>query len=176
MYPNFAGAEAVLASENRFYNPHFCKTAGVNASLHPFVRNSLASMEYGGTFLNAHMSRDNAMRHERGTTVAFELATAVLFQCPVQNFALAPNNLSDAPRDAIEFMKGIPTLWDETRFLGGYPGKYVAIARRSGAKWYVAAVAGEKSHFSVDLSFCGGDEIEIDLAANDGWCRILPVR
>ena len=51
-----------------------------------------------------------------------KLATAVLFQNPIQNFALAPNNLTDAPQICLDFMKQVPTTWDETRFIDGYPG------------------------------------------------------
>jgi len=68
------------------------------------------------------------------------LATAVIFQCSVQHFALAPNNLTDAPQWAIDFMKQVPTTWDELRFIDGYPGRFVIMARRSGNKWYVAGV------------------------------------
>jgi len=73
----------------------------------------------------------------------FALATAVLFQSAVQHFALAPNNLDDAPAWAIGFMKQVPTTWDETRFIDGYPGRYVVIARRAGTKWYVAGINAE---------------------------------
>lgn len=66
------------------------------------------------------------------TSDVFALATAVLFQSPVQHFALAPNNLTDAPEWAIGFMKEVPTTWDEVRFIDGYPGKYVVMARRHG--------------------------------------------
>ena len=172
MYPNYAGSEAVLASENRYFSKYMCETAGLNASLHPFIRNALGAMEYGGTFLNERMSANNASRHARGTTVGFELATAVLFQNPVQNFALCPNNLEDAPKDAIEFMKAVPTTWDETRFLAGYPGKYCALARRHGAKWYVSAVAAEPVELTLDLGFCGLGTKKIALAANDGYVEV----
>src|SRR5690606_20207033 len=77
---------------------------------------------------------------------AFQLATAVLFQTPVQFFALTPNNLEDAPGFAIEFMKEIPTTWDETIFIDGYPGEYSVLARRHKKKWYIAGInASEKS-------------------------------
>ena len=171
MYPNYAGSEAVLASENRYFDKHFCDVAGLNATLHPFIRNSLGLMEYGGTFLNHHMSRDNASRHPRGTTVDFELATAVIFHNPIQNFALAPNNLADAPAEAIAFMKEIPTTWDETRFISGYPGKYVALARRHADRWYVAAVAAEKTQLTLDLTPFGGSVENITLAPNDGFWK-----
>ena len=65
-------------------------------------------------------------------------------QSSVQHFALAPNNLTDAPAWAIDFMKQIPTTWDEVRFIDGYPGKYAIIARRAGDKWYVAGINAEQ--------------------------------
>ena len=56
---------------------------------------------------------------------------------------MAPNNLTDAPAWAIDFMKEVPTTWDEVKFIDGYPGKYVIIARRCGSKWYVAGINAE---------------------------------
>lgn len=98
-------------------------------------------MEYGGSPLNKRLNRGNNGGSIRRTTDAFELATAVLFQNPVQYFALAPNNLTDAPAAAIEFMKNVPTTWDDTKYIAGYPGKYAVVARRHGNKWYVAGVS-----------------------------------
>lgn len=76
----------------------------------------------------------------RRTSDVFALATSVLFQSPVQHFALAPNNLTDAPAWAIDFLKEVPTTWDDTRFIDGYPGRYAIIARRHGEKWYIAGI------------------------------------
>ncbi|MDE6371464.1 MAG: glycoside hydrolase family 97 protein, partial [Duncaniella sp.] len=141
MYPNFVGAEAVLASENLVFSQEFCDKEAFHATLHPFIRNAVASMEYGGTVLNRRLNRGNNGGNRRVTSDAFQLALAVLFQNPVQNFALAPNNLDDAPAQAIQFMKKVPTVWDDTRFVEGYPGRYVVMARRSGGKWYIAGVS-----------------------------------
>ena len=69
----------------------------------------------------------------------------MLFQNPIQNFALAPNNLTDAPQTALDFMKTVPTTWDDICFIDGYPGKYVVLARKSGDKWYIAGVNAEKA-------------------------------
>ena len=140
MYPNYVGSEAVLASENLRFSEYFCEQEAFNACLHPFIRNSLGSMEFGGCFLNRHYSRDNRSGHPRHTSNAFQLATAVLFQNPVQNFALAPNNLDDAPAACLDFLRQVPTTWDDTVFLDGYPGRYVVLARRKGSRWYVAGV------------------------------------
>lgn len=144
MYPNYVGSEAVLASENQIFSQHFCDYEAFNACLHPFIRNAVGCMEFGGTFLNKRYNRTNDGGNIRRTTDVFQLATAVLFQNPVQNFALAPNNLTDAPKAAIDFMRRIPTTWDETVFIDGYPGKYVLLARRHGDRWYVAGINAGK--------------------------------
>ena len=158
MYPNYVGSEAVLASENLIFNQHFDDMAAFNACLHPFIRNSVGCMEFGPVVLNKRLNRNNNGGQIRKTTDIFEIATAVLYQNPIQNFAIAPNNLTDAPALAIDFMKKVPTTWDETRFIDGYPGKYVVIARRHGAKWYVVGVnAGKEAlKLKVDLSLLAG--------------------
>lgn len=164
MYPNYVGSEAVLASENMVFQQHFCDKEAENATLHPFIRNSLGSMEYGGVFLNKRLNRENNGGSVRRTSDAFQLAVSVLFQNPAQNFALAPNNLEDAPSVCLEFLKGVPTLWDDIRYIDGYPGKYVILARRSGDKWYVCGVnATDKTLvLNPDFSFLGtGDALYI---------------
>ena len=143
MYPNFVAAEAVLASENLHFGQGACDAEARNGCTHPFIRNTVGSMDFGGSALNKRYSADNQHGTARKTSDVFAMATAVLFQSSVQHFALAPNNLYDAPSWAIQFMKDVPTLWDETRFIDGYPGKYVILARRSGNKWYVAGVTSD---------------------------------
>ena len=114
----------MLSAENLIFQQHFCDEEAFNACLHPFIRNTIGCMEFGGTFLNKRLNRNNDGGSIRKTTDVFQLATAVLFQNPIQNFALAPNNLTDAPQVCLDFMKQVPTTWDETRFIDGYPGKY----------------------------------------------------
>ncbi len=158
MYPNYVGSEAVLASENLVFQQHFCDNEAFNACLHPFIRNTLGCMEFGGTFLNKRLNRGNDGGTIRRTTDVFQLATSILFQNPIQNFALAPNNLTDAPKVCIDFMKQVPTTWDEIRFIDGYPGKYIVLARRHGMTWYVAAINAMKEtlEVEVDLSMLAG--------------------
>lgn len=152
MYPNYVGSEAVLASENLKFNQHFDDMEATNACLHPFIRNSVGCMEFGGSALNHYYHQDNATGSRRVTGDAFELACAILFQNPIQNFAITPNNLTDAPADAITFMKNVPTTWDETIFLDGYPGKYVVMARRHGSTWFVAAINATSKDITYDLT------------------------
>ena len=166
MYPNYAGSEAVLASENLIFSQHACDNEAFNATLHPFIRNAVGCMEFGGVFLNKRLNRGNDGGTTRRTTDIFQLATAVLFQNPIQNFALAPNNLADTPGVCIDFMKQMPTIWDETRFIDGYPGRYVVLARRHGDVWYVAAVNATAEPLKLKLSLPmlpAGDAVSVYL-------------
>ncbi len=164
MYPNYAGSEAVLASENLIFDQHFCDDEARITTLHPFVRNATGCMEFGGSFMNKHMNRGNNGGNIRKTSDTHELAQAVIFQNPVQFFALAPNNLEDAPKHCMDFLRDVPTLWDETRIVDGYPGKYVMLARRAGKKWYLAiSNASEPREIKIDLGefFASGSEVEL---------------
>ena len=153
MYPNYAASEAVLASENLHFGQASCDNEARNATTHAFIRNTVGSMDFGGSALNKFYNSDNSPNKgsQRMTSDVFALATAVLFQSGVQHFALAPNNLTDAPDWAINFMKEVPTTWDEVRFLEGYPGKYVVFARRKGNKWYIAGVNAQKETIKLKL-------------------------
>lgn len=161
MYPNYVGSEAVLASENLIFSQHADDTEAFNATLHPFIRNTIGSMEFGGTILNKRLNKTNDGGTYRRTTDVFQIATAVLFQNPIQNFAVTPNNLYDAPSSMIEFMKEVPTTWDETRFIDGYPGKYCVLARRHNGRWYIAGVSAMKEPLKLELNLpmlSDGDE------------------
>ncbi|MDE6267561.1 MAG: glycoside hydrolase family 97 catalytic domain-containing protein [Muribaculaceae bacterium] len=169
MYPNYVGSEAVLASENIYFSQHFADEEARNAATHPFIRNAVGCMEFGGTFLNKHLNRGNDGGNTRRTSDVFELATTILFQNPIQNFALAPNNLTDAPEWAIDYMKAVPTAWDETRFIDGYPGRYVILARRHGDAWRIGAVnAGpEPLETTLDLSSFWSPRTELTVYSDD---------
>ena len=161
MYPNYVGSEAVLASENLIFNQHFNDNEAFNACLHPFIRNTVGCMEFGGTLLNKRYNRNNDGGTIRITTDIFQLATAVLYQNPVQNFAIAPNNLTDVPAFVIDFMKQVPTTWDEICFIDGYPGKYCVLARRHAETWYVVGInAGKETlKLKVTLPMLAGQKV-----------------
>lgn len=154
MYPNYASSEAVLASENLHFSQQSCDAEAFNTSLHPFIRNTVGSMDFGGSTLNEYWNSKNSADMWGGhriTSDIFALATAVLFQSGVQHFALAPNNLNDAPNWAIDFMRNIPTTWDETKFIDGYPGKYIVLARRHKNTWYVVGVNAQKEQLNITV-------------------------
>ena len=160
---NYVGSEAVLASEMLIFSEDVRKNESLYASLHPFIRNTVGCMEFGGVLLNKYLNKENKEGQERLTTDAFQLATGILFQNPVQMFALTPNNLTDAPASAIDFMKKIPTTWDETVYIDGYPGRYAVLARRNGDKWYVAGVnAGEiPVNLNLNLPMLAGQNVSV---------------
>ena len=152
MYPNYVASEAVLASENTFFNEHHAIQEGFELTMHPFCRNAVASMDWGGTIMNRYMSPDNKSRHRRYTFDIFEIAAAIVIQTSVQCIAIQPNNLTDLPQMELDFLREVPTSWDETRFIDGYPGKYIVMARRSGDRWYVVGLNATKEPLKLDIN------------------------
>ena len=161
MYPNYVGSEAVLASENAVFSQGFCDGVPAMTATHPFIRNAVGCMEWGGSFLNRRLGRGNTRGNIRKTTDCHELAQAVLFQNPIQNFALTPENMrpfseGGAPEVSIEFMKNVPTTWNQTQFIDGYPGKFAVLARQSmDGKWFVAGNNAEKETKQMVLDLSG---------------------
>ena len=151
MYPNYVASEAVLASENVYFNEGAAIKEPFDLTLHPFCRNATASMDWGGIIMNKYLSKDNKSRHTRKTTDIFEMASGLIMQTSVQCVAMQPNNLQELPQFEMDFLKTLPTTWDETRYIDGYPGKYVVLARRHGNDWYVAGLSAEKQ--SLTLTF-----------------------
>ena len=151
MYPNWVSSEAVLASENLVFQQSFCDNYPQTATIYPFTRNAVAPMDFAPVFLNKRLNRNPQKGNFRRTTDAFEMATAVLFFSPVQHWGLTPDNLNGTPDYLLDFIRKVPTTWDETRLIDGYPGKYCVIARRKGTKWYVAAVNGEPQEKTITI-------------------------
>ena len=164
MYPNYVASEAVLASENLHFGQGACDAEAFNGCIHPFIRNTVGSMDFGGSTLNKFYNADNKRGTHRVTSDVYALATAVLFQSSVQHFAMAPNNLTDAPAWAVDFMKNVPTTWDEVKFIDGYPGKYCIMARRHGDKWFVAGICADKQPLKKTITlpmFTKGTELQV---------------
>ena len=143
MYPNYIASEAVLASENVYFSEGHAKSEAFELCLHPFIRNAMGPMDWGGTIMNKYLSRDNKSRHRRYTTDIFEMAVAITTQTRIQCIAMQPNNLEELPQFELDFLKQVPTTWSDTRFLDGYPGKYVVLTRRHADDWYVAGLNAE---------------------------------
>jgi len=151
MYPNYVGSEAVLASENLFFTQYHCDKEGFELTMHPFSRNAVASMDWGGVIMNRRMNKDNNSRHYRRTSDVFEMATGIINQCSINCIAMQPNNLTELPQMEIDFLKQIPTTWDESKYIAGYPTRYVVMARKHGDSWYVAGLNGTDKELTLNI-------------------------
>ena len=152
MYPNFVASEAVLASENVFFNEGAAIKQPFDLTLHPFCRNATASMDWGGIIMNKYLSPDNKSRHPRHTTDIFEMASGIIMRTSVQCVAMQPNNLTKLPQFEIDFLRQLPTTWKETRFIDGYPGRFVILARKAtDGQWHIAGLNAQKEPLTLTL-------------------------
>jgi len=163
MYPNFITSEAVLASENLVFNQSSLDHHALNATILPFTRNTVGAMDFAPVFLNKRLSKDQNSGTIRKTTDAFELATAIVYLSPIQHFGLTPNNLNEQPDYVLDFLRKVPSVWDQTLYIGGSPEDYAALARRKGDRWYVAVVNGtdEKRKIKLQLPMFAGQTVQI---------------
>ena len=163
MYPNYVSSEAVLASENVYFTDYHAAQEPFQLTMHPFCRNASGTMDWGGIIMNRYLSRDNHSRHQRQTTNVFELATGITNQAALQCVAMQPNNLDELSDVELDYLRQLPTTWDETRFIDGYPGRYVVLARRHGNDWYVAGLNALKEPLTLtlDLGFIGAQSVSL---------------
>jgi alpha-glucosidase len=86
----------------------------------------------------------------------------ILIQSSLEVACDSPDHYRDKDgnfQPGMDFLKGLPTVWDETRGLAGEVGKYVIEARRHGTKWYVAAITNQDAHvLPLPLKFLGPGE------------------
>jgi hypothetical protein len=143
-WPNLMSTEGVYGAE--WYNnvPTFtAKAAAHNATL-PFTRNVIGPMDYTPCAFSDS-------QHPHITTHAHELALTVLFESGLQHLADKPESFLAQPQEVQDFLSHLPSVWDETRFVSGYPGESVVIARRSGSTWYIAGINGTDEEKVIPL-------------------------
>ena len=162
MYPNYVSSEAALASENVYFTDYHAKKEAFEMTMHPFSRNAVASFDWGGVMMNKYFSKDNKSRHQRFTSDIFEMATAITNQSSVNCICLYPNNLQDVPQWELDWLKNVPTDWEDTRFVAGYPTKYAVIARKasnqngsgaalSAGRWFVGGLNATDKPLALTL-------------------------
>ena len=148
-------------------------------TLHPFCRNAVASMDWGGVIMNRKLSKDNKGRHSRKTTDTFEIASGIVTQTFVQCVEMQPNNLDDVPKLELDFLRNLPTTWDETKFIDGYPGKFVILARRHEKTWYIVGLNAEndKHDLQIKLPMVKGEStVDYYTDNNDGYSELKSVK
>ena len=135
-YPHLMSTEAVRGEECYIFDPKFPERAPVQNTITPFTRNVVGPMDYTPVSLS-----DN--RYPRLNTSVHELALAVLFESGWVHFADKAESYLSLPPVPKQFLKEVPVAWDDTRFVEGYPGQSVTLARRKGEAWYLVGVNGE---------------------------------
>lgn len=148
-YPNLMTVEAIKGEEFITFEQGNADLQASHSALLPFTRNVFDPMDF------TPMVLDSIPRIERKTTKCFELALPILFLSGIQHIAETPVGISKQPDFIVNFLKDIPTNWDESKFITGYPGKDIVMARRKGNRWFVVGINGENKSKSLqlDLSF-----------------------
>lgn len=146
-YPNLMSIEGVYGAE--WYNnlPFLTNRAATHNATLPFTRNVVGPMDYTPcTFSDS--------QHPHITTHAHELALTALYESTLQHLADKPQSYLAQPQAVQDYFSALPTVWDETRFVSGYPGEHAVLARRCGDTWYVAGINGtdEPKNIPCDLS------------------------
>jgi hypothetical protein len=132
-YPNLVTYEAVRGAEWYNNGPEFTLTAPEHNTILPFTRNVVGAMDYTPvTFTNS--------QYPHITSYGHELALSVIFESPLQHLADRPEGYRELPEAAKTFLKEVPTSWDNTLLMYGYPGQDVIIARQKGELWYLGGI------------------------------------
>jgi len=167
-WPNLLSMEAVRGEECYIFDYRFPQMAPGNMTILPFTRNAVGPVDYTpGGYSN------NTFPHL--TTFGFELALTVILETGIMHHADTPGQTLGLPPFAVDFLKKVPVVWDETKFLYGYPGKEVVLARRSENRWYIAGINGEKTEkeITIDLSQLGTVPANIEMIVDGNGAKDL---
>ncbi len=148
-YPNLVSLESIKGFEFVTFDQTNADKQAIHCAAIPFTRNLFDPMDFTPVCFS------EVPNIKRRTTNSFELALSVLFLSGIQHYAEVPEGMSKVPDEVKQILKEVPTAWDETKFIDGYPAKYVVIARRKGSVWYIAGINGQptETKLSFDLSF-----------------------
>ena len=154
-YPNLMTMEAVRGLEYNTFEQRNAEESPTHDAMLPFARNVFDPMDFTPVVLDR---LNNIV--ERRTSAAFELATSVLFTSGIQHFAEVPAGMAKAPPYVQDFLKHVPVVWDDVKFIDGFPGQYVVMARRAGRTWYVAGINADRQprKVKIDLKSLGVSE------------------
>ncbi|GAA0562600.1 glycoside hydrolase family 97 protein [Chitinophaga japonensis] len=161
-YPHLMTAEAIYGMEMVTFDQKAADKQANHCAMLPFTRNAFDPMDFTPMNLTG-LTSSNCTRK---TTPAFELALSVLFLSGIQHYAQSPEGMVQVPEDVKAFLRKLPDNWDDVRFIEGYPGKYAVIARRSGDRWYVAGINGDKNDRTIDLDMASFKKSKATLFAD----------
>ncbi len=145
-YPNLVTMEAIKGQEFITFNQQDANMQPVHVTTIPFTRNLFDPMD----FTPVNLSGIPGIR--RRTTKAFELSLSVLFLSGIQHYGESDSGMLKQKDFVQDYMRTVPDSWDEVKFIDGYPGKYVILARRAGKQWYISGTNGENKELSLQLN------------------------
>lgn len=150
-YPHLLTVEAIKGEEFITFVQENADLAPSHCTMLPFTRNVFDPMDF------TPMVLDTIPTITKRTTAGFDLALPVLFLSGIQHIAEIPEGMAKQPAFVINYLKTIPTNWDTSKFVTGFPGKDVIIARQKNNTWYISGINGEniEKEIEIDLSFIG---------------------
>jgi len=156
IYPHLMTVEAVRGFEMVTFMQEDADRQAEISSILPFTRNVYDPMD----FTPMNLSKINS-QVQRRTTASFELATSILFLSGIQHYAESPEGMKAVPEVVKNLLRNLPDQWEDSRFISGYPGKDVVIARNAKDTWYVAGINGENAakNIQLDLTPFSGKKI-----------------
>jgi hypothetical protein len=152
-YPHLMTMEAIKGLEAITGDQKNADQEPTHATMLPFTRNVFDPMDFTPVCL------DKFPHSTRRTTSAFELALSVVFTSGIQHYAEIPEGMAKMPDYVKDFMKQVPSIWDDTKFIDGFPGKFVVLARKGDGRWFVAGINGddEEKKLALDLNAIASD-------------------
>ena len=161
-YPNLVTMEAVRGFEFITFEQSNADAEPTHCAMLPFSRNAVGPMDFTPVCFS------EIPNLKRVTRNGFELALSVVFQSGIQHIAEIPRGMAKQPDYVVDFMKQVPAHWDDIKFIEGYPGKYVTLARRNGEKWYVAGINGETIERTIKLDLSQLGDYNSGILITDG--------
>lgn len=145
-YPNLVSMEAIRGEEFVTFGQFFADNQPSHCTIIPFTRNLFDPMDF------TPVNFSGIPNINRRTTGGFEIALSVIFTSGIQHIAETPTGMA-AQKDFVkDYMSSLPVTWDDVKFIDGFPGKFVVLARRKGDTWYIAGINGENSERTVTLN------------------------
>lgn len=172
-WPNMMTFEGVKGLEHIKWSAEI--TPGHNLIL-PFTRMLAGPMDYTPGGFNVitpdrFKARDSAP-FVMGT-LCHQLAQYVVYESPIQMCVDYPDHYRGHP--GFPFLQWVPTTWDKTIVLGGYPGEFISMARQHGGDWYVGCMANESGReLEIPLDFLGAGEWTLDEFADGARADEVP--
>jgi alpha-glucosidase len=171
-WPNMITREGVMGNEYYKFSDKMSPEHNVKLA---FTRMLAGQMDYTpGAFLN--VTRADFRQQVPAlvwNTRAAELSKFVIYESPLTVVCDHPDNIKGKP--GADFLKLVPTTWDDTRFAGGYPGQYIAMARRNGEQWYFGAMNNSEARdISFETTYLSPGKWEIEVWADTKNSGKLP--